>query len=92
MVEKIGRDNHVEELHLQTASAIGKCKSLFKFFGGIMKKCVDPSLPDSLAIANNVQSGLAHLQSEDSLRNVESEASPRNAEVRKRRMHDQSLG
>ncbi|KAL7490492.1 hypothetical protein ACHAWT_000073, partial [Skeletonema menzelii] len=72
--------------------AIGKCTSLFKYFEGIMKKCVAPSLPDSLAIANNVQSGLAHLQSEDSLRNVKSEASPRNAEVRKRRIDDQSLG
>eukprot|EP00986_Skeletonema_menzelii_P013192 scaffold7550_cov100-Skeletonema_menzelii.AAC.2 len=56
--------------------AMGKCTSLFKYFGGVMnKECVDPSPADSLAIA--IQSEEAHLQSEDSLRN---------AEVRKRRI------
>ena len=46
--------------------AIEKCTSLFNYFEGVMKKCVDSSSAVSMAITNEVQSELAHLLSEDS--------------------------
>ena len=51
---------------LFSQGAIGKCTSLFNYFEGVMKKCVDSSSAISLAISNEVQSELAHLLSEDS--------------------------
>ena len=59
--------------------ATGKCTSLFKFFEGVVSKC----LGSSPAISNGVQPEVAHLPTENSIQN---------AEARKRSLDDHSSG
>ena len=65
-------------LSISSQGAIGKCTSLFNFFEGTMKKCVDLRS----AIRQKITNELAYLLSEDS----------QNAEVRKRRIDSNHLG